>query len=403
MSRHHSRKRVFSNESGQSLVIVVVTMVALIGMVGLVVDVGYVYRTQRALQTSADAAALAGAQLLPDPVAAQQVAQTYGASPTGANQIRSVLVNEQINTNCVATIPGCSPVNAVSVTEDATVPTIFAKVLGVASFHVHAHATACSPCGSKPVDIVLVLDRTGSMCQDSAGKADPACTDLNNAKAGIRTFLGFFDPTIAHIGLAVLPPAASPGAKCSVPTSNDYNSGSATYLVTPLSNDYRNVNGTLNSSSALVSTINCVQGGGTTSYASAIDAAQRELATNGRAGVPKIIVFFTDGAANTGPTSYSTSSPYRTKPCHQGITSAGLAKTAGTTVYSIGYALADDTGGCKSYTGAVESPAITVTQTLAQIASDSDKFLVKPAPGQLQSIYTTIAQDIAHGSSSLIN
>ena len=72
------------------------------------------------------------------------------------------------------------------------------------------------------------------------------------------------------------------------------------------------------------------------------------------------------------------------------------------TVYSIGYALNDATGGCTSYTGAAESPAITVYQALGGIATNSSDFYVQPNPGSLQGIYTQIAQDISHGSSSLI-
>jgi hypothetical protein len=116
-----------------------------------------------------------------------------------------------------------------------------------------------------------------------------------------------------------------------------------------------------------------------------------------------MIVFLTDGAANTGPTYYSTSSPYRMKPCHQGITSAAAAKATGTVIYALGYALDDDTGGCRAYMGTVEAPAITVRQALTQIATTPDKFLERPGPGELQTIYSAVAQDIAHGSSSLIN
>jgi hypothetical protein len=283
------------------------------------------------------------------------------------------------------------------------VPTFFSKIVGVNSFDLHVHSAACSPCGAKPVDIVLVLDRTGSMCENSAGSLDASCTDLNNAKAGIRTFLGYFDSTTAHVGLTVLPPATSVSNRCATPSAANYNSANAAYTIVPLSNDFRNANGTLNSSSTLVSTINCVQGNGATSYANAIEAAQAELVAHGRPNVPRMIVFFTDGAANTGPTYYSTSSPYRTKPCHQGVTSAASAKAAGTVIYSIGYALDDDTGGCRSYNGNVESPSITVRQALQQIASSPDKFLERPGPGELQTIYSAVAQDIAQGSSSLIN
>ena len=70
------------------------------------------------------------------------------------------------------------------------------------------------------------------------------------------------------------------------------------------------------SSSDLISTLNCVQAGGQTAYANALDAAQAELDANGRPGVQKVIIFLSDGAANTGPGYLPATSPYRTQPCH---------------------------------------------------------------------------------------
>ena len=121
----------------------------------------------------------------------------------------------------------------------------------------------------------------------------------------------------------------------------------------------------------LVSTINCQKGAGRTSYANALEAAQKELETNGRANVKDVIIFLSDGAANIGPTYYSTTSPYRTKPCHQGVSSAAVIKSKGTLIYSIGYDLNANNGGanvCTSYTGADESPAITAYSAIQQIA-----------------------------------
>ena len=181
MRREHLRMRALSAECGQAIVFVALMLVILIAVVGIVVDVGMAFRTQRQLQAAADAAALAGAQKLPDPTLAAQTAQTFGTGPSGTNQISNVTVAESVATACVTTIPGCRPVNTVSVSENASIPTFFSKIVGFNSFNVKVKATACSPCGSKPVDIMLVLDRTGSMCQDSAGRADPSCTDLNNA------------------------------------------------------------------------------------------------------------------------------------------------------------------------------------------------------------------------------
>jgi Flp pilus assembly protein TadG len=401
MGRHHSRTGAISEEHGQAVVFVLLMLVAVIAVVGFVIDVGHAYQAQRSLQGAADAAALAGAQQLPDPVLAQQTAQQFGSTATGKNRITDVNVTEQVQTSCNATIPGCSPVNMVSVNEDATVPTFFSKIVGVNSFNLHVHAAACSPCGANAVDIMLVLDRTGSMCQDGSGRDQhPSCPDMNNAKDGLRTFLSYFDPSMAHVGFAVLPPAADPSRPCDAPGTYT----STAYELVPLSSDYKNANGTLNTHSSLVSTINCVQSNGSTAYANAIEAAQAELNQHGRPHVPKVIVFASDGAANVGPSNYPSTSPYRTQPCHQGVTSANVAKASGTIVYSIGYALDDATGGCvNSVSGKAEAPAITVYQALGGIASSPSQFLVRPGPGELQTIYSAVAEDIAHGSSSLIN
>jgi hypothetical protein len=390
------------DERGQVIVLVVVALVGILGMCALVIDVGYLYWNQRHLQASADAAALAGAMELPDPATSVSVAKAFGTGSTAKNgDSRLSKVSETISTKCLTSVPGCDPVNAVVVDENATVDTFFMQIFGVDFAHVHVRATACSPCGVKPLDIMLVLDRTGSMCQDSAGRPDPACTDLNNARNGMKTFLGFLDPKVDWVGLSVLPPAASMAAKCSTPSSANYNLPTAPYLLVPLSKDYKLSSGALNTSSNLVSTINCVQGGGTTSYSNAIEAAQKELDANGRKDVQDVIVFLSDGAANTGPSYYSASSPYRTQPCHQGVTSSGYSKAKGAIVYSIGYALGDDTGGCRSYTGAVESPAISVTLALQNIATTPANFYNQPTPGELNTIYTDIAKDIGRGTSAL--
>jgi hypothetical protein len=387
---------------GQVVVLVLVALLGLLGMCAMVIDLGYLYWNQRNLQSSADSAALAGAMQLPDPASSVTVAKQFGTG-TGAKNSDSRLSNvaETISTKCLTSVPGCTPVNAVVVDETATVNTFFLRLFGLSQAHVHVRATACSPCGVKPLDIMLVLDRTGSMCQDSAGRTDPACTDLVNARNGIKTFLGFLDPTVDWVGLAVLPPATSLAAKCSTPATTNYDSRTSPYVLVPLAKDYKLSSGSLNTSSNLVSTVNCVQGGGRTAYANAIEAAQAELDLDGRAGVQDVIVFLSDGAANLGPAYLPTTSPYRTQPCHQGVTSAGFSKAKGTIVYSIGYALADDTGGCTSYTGAAEQPAITVTTALQNIASTPANFFNQPTPGQLNTIYTTIAKDINQGTSAL--
>ena len=171
------RVRGLAAEGGQAIVLVVVSLVVLLGMAALVIDIGYAYYTHRSLQASADAAALAGAQELPDASRAQLIAQEYTAG-TGQKNERPDIdnVTTTITTKCVASIPGCDPVNAVVVVESAPTKTFFAGVLGINAFRLKATSTACSPCGVRPLDIMMVLDRTGSMCLKTDGSNDPACT-----------------------------------------------------------------------------------------------------------------------------------------------------------------------------------------------------------------------------------
>jgi hypothetical protein len=399
------RQRVQSDD-GQVLIILVLFMIVLLGFCALCLDVGHAYLAQRRLQSAADAAALAGAQELPDVTSATTYANTYGSN---GNNAPSGLDSSSITvtTRCIASVPGCAPSNAVVVKETGVINTTFAKLLGVPTITVHASATACSPCGEKPLDVMLVLDRTGSMCTNSAGQPDPACTDMENARAGMKTFLGLMNPALDHVGLAVLPPASSMATKCDKPPNTaSYDDPNAPYVLVPLSSDYKT--GTnLNTASNLVSTINCVQANGNTAYANAIDAAQAEIVKDGRPGTIKIIVLLSDGAANTGPLYYPANSPYLLTPCHQGITSSQVAHAAGTSVYSIGYDVGHDI--CQKeikgppVSRTAESPAITGLQALQGIASDPTQFYNQPNAAELNTAFSAVANDILHGASRLID
>jgi hypothetical protein len=392
-------RRLVREQRGQVIALVVVALVPLLGMVGLAIDVGYAYYSQRTLQSSADAAALAGASQLPDASGASSLAGQYGATAGNKNAIASsgiTGVQQTISEKCVTSLPGCAPDNAVVVDESGNASTFFLRLFGVNQLPIHARATACGPCADRPADIVAVFDRTGSMCETWSGANDPSCTKLHNAKSGMETMLSSLDPSLDRVGLVVLPPVGSGKSNCSASDENAYNSTSSKWLIVPLTSNYQK-NGVLDHSSTLVSTIDCLQAGGTTSYANAIEDAQAELATDGRAGALRYIVFFTDGAANTGPTYYPTSSPYRKQPCHQGVTSAGVVKAAGTTIFAIGYTL-QGIGGtsntCQSYTGANESPAITAYSALQQIASRPDTFFDNESVDGLDAVFAAVATRI---------
>jgi Flp pilus assembly protein TadG len=434
---------VVRDETGQVIVFALLAMVALIAMVGFAVDVGHAYLVQRQLQSGVDAAALAGAQHLPVQAEVTQVAQEYGPSPGRKNAVTSVdNAQTTVTMKCIQGVPGCSSqfgtYNAVNVKASSDVPTIFARVIGIDKLTVNASATACSPCSAKDLDIMLVLDRTGSMCQRSDGSSDsPACTDLANAKEGIRTFLSFMDPNLDHVGLSVFPPAYSANNRCATPTdagerygydrwypswtTGPANQTPGLYAIASLEDDYLVPNGSggwdlaSTSQSQLINFVGsspqspgCIRSAGTTAYANAIDEAQHELDVRGRGQVQDVIVFLSDGAANTTPRwvpSYVNSAQWRDRPCGSGVEAARMAKQRGTIIYSIGYDLngqGTDYEACRRPNGSLEG-GITAWDAIRSIASEPDNFYNKPDPGQLNTIFTRIAADLQRPAARLID
>ncbi|HEY0387967.1 MAG TPA: vWA domain-containing protein [Gaiellales bacterium] len=380
------------SQRGQALPLIVAYMFVLLLMAGAVIDLGNAYRVRGQLQASTDAAATAAADRLPDPSLAIATAHAYSGEGGGRNPIAGTQnVHLNVSANCSTGPQFCNPANTVTVDQSAEVKTTFLGLLGIDSIPVKVHAQACSPCGARPLDVMVVLDRTGSMQGQK----------LYNAEKGVEAFLGTMDPTVDRVGLAVLPPAASIGTACSVATTSNYNSPTAPYLLVGLSSDYRSAGGALNPTSNLVRTLRCVQAGGGTAYANALDVAKAELDAHGRPGVQKVVVFLSDGAANTGPTYLPATSPYRTQPCRTAVNIASAAKAAGILLYSVAYDL-NGAGAldCQAQSGAKEQPAILANAALQQIASPGNYF-AEPNPTSLTGIFLAISADLAAGTSRL--
>lgn len=88
------------NEDGQAIVLSVLALVAVMGMCALVLDVGSWFRTHRRLQATADAAALAGAQSLPnDPAGAKSLALSYANKNGGDVLSANIVVSSTYNPN----------------------------------------------------------------------------------------------------------------------------------------------------------------------------------------------------------------------------------------------------------------------------------------------------------------
>jgi Putative Flp pilus-assembly TadE/G-like len=120
------------NESGQAVVLVVLFAGVLMAVGAAVLDVGSWYRADRKLQATADAAALAGAQGLPDDQGeAAALALDYGnrngggVAGGGVTFQTTVLPNDTIKVHAQKPMPG-----------------FFAKAFGIASVTVGADARA---------------------------------------------------------------------------------------------------------------------------------------------------------------------------------------------------------------------------------------------------------------------
>ena len=118
------------DDRGQAAVLTVIFMVALLGAVALVLDVGSWFREQRDTQSTADAAALAAAQALPESTGvANALAGEYLAKNGGGNHIVTFASKNLPN-------------DTVKVEVDRQAPGIFAKLFGIDSVQVGAKASA---------------------------------------------------------------------------------------------------------------------------------------------------------------------------------------------------------------------------------------------------------------------
>jgi hypothetical protein len=115
---------------GQAYVLTILFLVVLLGMAAAVLDVGSWYRAQRALQATVDAAALAGAQKLPESTGEASALATEYAAKNGGGSI-TVSFSSDVVSNDTISVEGTRPA-----------PGFFAKVFGVDSVTVKAHAKA---------------------------------------------------------------------------------------------------------------------------------------------------------------------------------------------------------------------------------------------------------------------
>jgi Flp pilus assembly protein TadG len=449
VTRRNSIITRLRGERGVVAVIFALCMIVLLVSAALAVDLGYTYLQKRRLQAAVDFALLAGAQKLPDSSGATSDAQSFLSANWKQNG-NSDSPSVDSLTTCTANPANpqpCSPGSAacaapgpcqIGLKATAQVPTFFGKIFGLGSISVSAQGSACGGCDSttQKFDVVVVLDRSYSMCLDSNGVYNN-CYDLNQAKQGIQALLNFFNPATDRLGLAVLSsgdnvaPFNHTGTyPCDTANLADYNGGHGTFygslgdfmdgtpsshdswLIAPLANDFKNADGSINNNSPFVSDLNCLQPKFWTPMAPAIQAATTELINNGRPDARKIIVYMGDGGGNVQPMqrdangnatttqSWYTPSPGNNlRPCHDAVGQAAVAKANGIEVFTIGYDInSGDANTCYANNKPLDSAdieaGIDARSTLQEMATDATHYYEKQTPGEVYSIFQSIGHQI---------
>jgi Mg-chelatase subunit ChlD len=175
------RLSLLRNRRGAVLVFVTVGAFVLLGLSGLALDGGLAYLTRAKLSRAVDAGSLAAARTLRQgqknaETEAYAVAAANGVTLGGATELS---LEFGINAKLQQTV---------LMTAHRTIPLLFSRVLGFKEMRIGAVAEATVP----PIDMVLVVDRSGSM------EAQKAWVPLQNA---VKDFVRLFDDDIDQMGM----------------------------------------------------------------------------------------------------------------------------------------------------------------------------------------------------------
>ena len=245
-----------------------------------------------------------------------------------------------------------------------------------------------------PLDIVLVLDASGSM-DDPMGRGD-STKRIDALKAAANSFIDKIAESNGKIADESQKHRVSivkfSGNKTNKVGNDTYRSGRYTYNYSQVMKNMTPVDST--GATSLKSTVNSIKPAGSTRADYGLELASSQLASNGRTGATKVVVFFTDGA----PTS---TNGFETGVANSAVTAAKSMKDSGTTIYTIGIFgganPADTSGRENSFMNAVSSnyPKATAYNNLgARAGNDAAYYKTATTSGDLKTLFESISQEI---------
>jgi len=222
--------RAHQDQSGQIFVWVALMTVVLLGFVALVIDMGRLYYSYRLLQNSTDAAALAGAQAMPNSTAAIAAATQYsgvsGSYNAYSNLPNVTMVSGYPKLRCLTSTTVGLPcldssgnivtsggANAIQVMQTVSVPMTFAALLGVKPITLRATALAAMRGAARaPYNVAIIVDSTASMQSGDTDGLGCSGTKESCALQGVRTLMGELSPcgaSLSSCGTATTTPGTT--------------------------------------------------------------------------------------------------------------------------------------------------------------------------------------------------
>ena len=294
-------------QRGISVVATSIILVIVIPMVGLSIDATLLYVVKTKLQGAVDGAALAAAKAL-----------SRGADSTSQTDAAKIAAKTYVKFNYPSTFffSGDVAIDAtngvqidltvanqrtVTVTASVSEPTLFMRWINVSSTTVAASATTIR----KDVNIVLVLDRSGSMSASSS--CDPM-------KAAAINFVDKFAPGRDNIGIISF--------------------ATTTIEQMPITSSFIHDSTETGTGTNVTTAIDGISCAGSTSSAEALWYAYNELVGLNQPGALNFIVFFTDGQ----PTGIDANMPISNSAlCTKYSTSTSTSSTPGILTSSVRY------------------------------------------------------------------
>lgn len=249
-----------------------------------------------------------------------------------------------------------------------------------------------------PLDIVLVLDASGSM-DDAMGRSD-STKRVDALKAAANSFIDKIAESNGKISDESQRHRVSivkfSGKKSTAVGNDTYRSDGYTYNYSQVMKNMTTVDSS--GKKSLEDTVNSIKPAGSTRADYGLELASSQFASNDRTGATKVVVFFTDGA----PTS---TNGFESGVADAAVSAAKSMKDSGTTIYTIGIfggANPGDTSGRQnSFMNAVSSnyPKAAAYNKLGDRASAAAAYYkTATTSDDLKTLFEDISQEILKSS-----